>query len=175
VSENALERPHAGDASADGAVSSGLAWHDAIRITPFATMVSQDVFLEINGHHSRLEPWPHTYALWGQRDISSSQPVYFATRAPGVVASSFQDAASARDNSPSLVPPSQAWWLHLLPWPASACLLRFTLNVQGERITLADFRENRPLLIPDRFGLLAGRLAAQKLAATPTRGPAQPD
>jgi hypothetical protein len=168
VSENALERPHAGDPGADGLVSSGLVWHDAIRVTPFATMISQDVFLEINGQHSRLEPWPNTYPLWGQRDISPSQPVYFATRAPGVVLSSFQDTASVRDNTPALVPPSEAWWLHLLPWPASACLLRFTLNVQGERITMADFRDDRRLLIPDRFGLIAGRLAAQALAATPT-------
>jgi hypothetical protein len=168
ISENTLERPHNGSTSGDGVVADALVWHDAIRFTETATMISQDVFLEINGEHSRLEPWPHTYPLWGQLDISPSKPGFFATRAPGVVPGYFADRQSVRDGTPALIEPSPSWYLHLLPRPATAALLRFTLNVQGDRITLADYRENRRLYIPDRFGLLAGRLAAQKLAATPS-------
>lgn len=166
VSENALERSHAGIPANDGVVGAGLVWHDAIGLPDGTTIVGQDVFLTVNGHHTRLTPWPHTYPLWGQTDVSPGQPSYFAIRVAGVMPGQYFDPESARDGTPQLVPPSHGWWLHLLPRPSVAAILRFNLSVQTERLMIAHFRDNRPLLLSDRFYPHLMRIADQKVAAT---------
>lgn len=166
VSENALERPHNGNPANDGVSATALVWHDAVHIPESATMLQNGVFVECGSRHLDLHPWPHMIPMWAQMDVSPGEPCWYSVRQPGFTAPSLDDPLARTAGMPDLVDPPPGWWLHVLPRPSAAAVLRFTLNVQGERITASDYRRNKRLLVPDRISTHVARLAAQKLLAS---------
>lgn len=99
-------------------------------------------------------------------DVSPSLPCYYAIRGRGFTTPDPVDPLARESGMPELIEPPAGWWLHLLPRPNTAVTVRFTLNIQGERITVADYRRNRRLFVPDRVASYVTRIAEQKLLAT---------
>lgn len=166
ISENALERPHVGNPANDGVNQTALVWHDAVHIDDGVTILGEDVFVEIAGQHSTLRPWPYTEPLWAKLDVSPNTPAHYAVRPAGFTAPYPIDPLARRPGIVPLIAPPQGWFLTLLPRPSADAILRYTLQIHGEHITVADYRRNTLLKMPDRLVPQLEAIANQKLAAT---------
>lgn len=166
VSANTLERAHVGNPSNNGVAQNALVWNDAIHIDEFVSIVGEDIYIEMGGQHSVLQPWPYTSPVWGQLDVSPNTPNYYALRPSGFTAPSPVDPLARQAGMPQLMDPPPGWFLTLLPRPATSATLRYKINVQGETITVADYRRNAPLRLPSRLAAQLEAIASQKLAAT---------